>query len=322
MNRKAKKILPTPKGLDLIGIMDHFRTDDDARDYLEAIRWPDGPFCPHCGNADQDTIWKLSANASKKIRPGLYHCKECDKQFTVTVGTIFEDSHIPLRKWLIAWYLLCSSKKGISALQIQRQLGLGSYRTAWFMMHRIRYALRQPEFSGKLGGTVECDETWMGGKAKGFGGGRYREKKTPVVAVIQRGGPVRSQKVDRVTSANLKRILRENVDTSATLNTDDNRVYDWPHKEFAKHEVVNHTAKEYVRGQAHVNTAEGYFGLLKRGVAGTFHHVSRKYLDQYLGEFDFRWNERNVNDGERTGAALSLADGKRVRLHDLVHKEK
>lgn len=172
---KRDDLLPTPKGLTLIQIMDRFPTDEKARAYLEAVRWPDGPFCPHCGNADPKAIWALKANPGKKVRAGLRECGACGKQFTVTVGTIFEDSKIPLRKWLIAWYLLCSCKKGISALQIQRQLELGSYRTAWFMMHRIRYALRQPEFSDKLGGTVEVDETYVGGKAKGFGGGRYRD---------------------------------------------------------------------------------------------------------------------------------------------------
>lgn len=157
MNKAA--LLPTPQNLTLDKILLHFATDEKAREYLEAVRWEKGHFCPHCGNSEESRIYRLAANLSKKVRPGLYQCAECGKQFTVTVGTIFEDTHIPLRKWLVAWYLLCSSKKGISALQIQRNLGLGSYRTAWFMMHRIRHALRDSAFKRKLTGTVEVDET-------------------------------------------------------------------------------------------------------------------------------------------------------------------
>src|SRR2546421_12555710 len=159
-------ILPTPDDLTLDEIQSRFGTDEKARQYLEEIRWPNGVVCPHCKNAEQERIWAIKASSTAKIRAGLRQCAACKKQFTVTVGTIFEDSHIPLRKWLVAWYLLCSSKKGISALQIQRMLGLGSYRSAWFMMHRIRYALADQAFSGKLGsggGTVEVDETYVGG---------------------------------------------------------------------------------------------------------------------------------------------------------------
>src|SRR5437764_15153416 len=166
---KQKSMLPTPDDLTLDEIQSRFGTDEKARAYLEEIRWEFGVFCPHCKNDKQKRIWKIEENADKKIRAGLYQCAECKKQFTVTVGTIFEDSHIPLRKWLVAWYLLCSSKKGISSLQIQRMLGLGSYRTALFMMHRIRYALAQPEFTTYLKGVVEMDETYIGGKAPGMG---------------------------------------------------------------------------------------------------------------------------------------------------------
>src|SRR5947207_9063785 len=188
MNRKS--MLPTPEHLTLDEIQSRFGTDETARQYLEEIRWPNGVVCPHCKNADQKRIWEIKENPAKKIRSGLYHCAECDKQFTVTVGTIFEDSHIPLRKWLVAWYLLCSSKKGISSLQIQRMLGLGSYRTALFMMHRIRYALSSPEFTKQLSGTVEVDETYIGGKAIGSGkpGRALNSNKTCVVSLVERGG--------------------------------------------------------------------------------------------------------------------------------------
>lgn len=163
--------LSTPVDLSLVEIMARFRADEDARAYLEAVRWPNGPTCPKCANADVARIYPIAANASAKIRPGLRECGECKGQFTVTVGTIFEDSKVPLSKWLIAWYLLCSSKKGFSAAQLQRTLALGSYRTAWFMLHRIRFAMKDPEFGGKMMGTVGADETWAGGEAKGFGCG-------------------------------------------------------------------------------------------------------------------------------------------------------
>src|SRR5204863_5356252 len=186
-------MLPTPEDLTLDEIQSRFGTDDKARQYLEEIRWSDGVVCPHCKNAKQNRIWEIKANPEKKIRAGLYHCAKCNKQFTVTVGTIFEDSHIPLRKWLVAWYLLCSSKTGISSLQIQRMLGLGSYRTALFMMHRIRYALKHPAFAEKLPSSyknaVEVDETYIGGKHKPMG--VKVKNKTAVVALVERGGNVR-----------------------------------------------------------------------------------------------------------------------------------
>src|SRR5438876_5970702 len=199
---KKKSMLPTPADLTLDEIQSRFGTDDKARLYLEEIRWPDGVVCPHCKNARQKRIWEIKANEAAKIRAGLYQCAECKKQFTVTVGTIFEDSHIPLRKWLVAWYLLCSSKKGISSLQIQRMLGLGSYRTALFMMHRIRYALSHPAFTGMFKGVVEMDETYIGGKTRGQGTGPHQANKTCVVSLVERGGKSRSMVLDRVTSEN------------------------------------------------------------------------------------------------------------------------
>src|SRR5437762_1726787 len=197
---KPESMLPTPENLTLDEIQSRFATDEAARAYLEEIRWPDGVVCPHCKNADQDKFYSIKANTAKSVRHGLRQCAMCKKQFTCTVGTIFEDSHIPLRKWLVAWYLLCSSKKGISSLQIQRMLGLGSYRTALFMMHRIRYALAHPDFTKQLTGVVEIDETYVGGKIKGSGGGRpgAGSKKTCVVSLVQRGGSARSLVVDRV----------------------------------------------------------------------------------------------------------------------------
>jgi transposase-like protein len=306
----------TPRNLTLDQIMAHFGTDEAAREYLEAVRWPNGPVCPHCGNSDSARLYDIAANPEKKIRAGLRECKDCHEQFTVTVGTIFEKSKIPLRKWLVAWYMLCSSKKGISALQIQRMLEIGSYRSAWFMMHRIRYALRDPVFADKLGGgggTVEADETYVGGKVRGMGRA-YKGNKTPVVALVERGGRVRSRSVGTVTGQTLKRVLDEHLDPSAHLMTDDLAAYRKAGKRFASHRSVNHSAGEYARGDAHTNTVEGYFSLLKRGVVGTFHHISRQHMDQYLAEFDFRYSHREATDGARTLAGLRKVEGKRLML--------
>lgn len=313
---KKKAAAPvTPDNLDLISIMEHFSTDEKARTYLESIRWPDGkPVCPHCG-AKHPGGYIQSAEGSS-TRPYLYHCAGCREQFTVTVGTIFEKSKIPLRKWLVAWYLLCASKKGMSAHQMYRQLGLGSYRTAWFMMHRIRYALSDPAFAGKLGGnggTVEADETWIGGKAKGKGRG-YVDNKVPVVALVERNGDVRSMPVERVTGENLERILNAHVDKSATIMTDESMVYPTPCKAFAAHHTVNHKAGEYVRGNVTTNGVEGYFANLKRGITGIYHHVGSHYLDQYLAEFDYRFNTRRDRDGSRTVAGIRKIEGKRLML--------
>lgn len=306
----------TPPDLTLDQIMTHFGTDEAARAYLEAVRWPDGPECPHCGNADPSRVYDIAANPAKGVRAGLRECKECGKQFTVTVGTIFEDSKIPLRKWLVGWYMLCSSKKGVSALQMQRMLELGSYRSAWFMMHRIRFALRDPVFADKLGGgggTVEADETYVGGKVRGKGRA-YKGNKTAVVALVERGDRVRSRSVERVTGTTLKRILDDHLDPDCRLMTDDLAAYRKPGRRFASHQSVNHSAGEYVRGDSHTNTVEGYFSLFKRGVNGTFHHIGAHYMDQYLAEFDFRYSHRQLTDGARTREGLKKVRGKRPML--------
>lgn len=318
---KRKSMLPTPDDLTLDEIQSRFGTDESARQYLEEIRWPNGVVCPRpeCKNADQNRIWKIEENPEKKIRAGLYHCAECDKQFTVTVGTIFEDSHIPLRKWLVAWYLLCSSKKGISSLQIQRMLGLGSYRTALFMMHRIRYALAHPSFTGMLKGVVEMDETYVGGKSQ-LRKGPHGGNKTCVVSLVERGGKSRSMVFDRVTSENLHGAIMEHVQDGSTVVTDDYFGYRNIPRIF-KHRSVKHSAKEYVRKEkdfkVHTNTVESKFSLLKRGIVGTFYQVSKKHLPLYLAEFDHRFNERKLTDGERTVSALRLAEGKRLTLKPL-----
>lgn len=274
-------MLPTPEDLTLDEIQQRFGTDEKTRQYLEEIRWPNGVVCPHCKNADEARIWEIKPNESKKIRAGLRQCAACKKQFTVTVGTIFEDSHIPLRKWLVAWYLLCSSKKGISSCQIQRMLGLGSYRSALFMMHRIRYALQHPSFAKQLSGTIEVDETYVGGKATGRGRKAKLSNKTAVVSLVERGGNKRSFVMERVTGDNLRSAIREHVEVGSIVCTDDFFGYRSMPKIFT-HKAVKHAAKEYARKEGgftvHTNTVESTFSLLKRGVIGTFHQVSKKHF--------------------------------------------
>ncbi len=321
--------MDTPNELTLDQIMAHFSTDEAARAYLESVRWPNGPVCPHCGNADAGSIYDIAANPAKKVRPGLRECGACGEQFTVTVGTVFEKSKIPLRKWLVAWYLLCTSKKGVSAHQIMRMLDIGSYRSAWFMMHRIRYALRDPVFADKLGedgGIVEADETYVGGRARPRHKGAKRPwppqkmttgrgtEKTPVVSLVERGGRVRSRTVPNVTAKTLKAVIDEHLHPSAHLKTDSWQLYKKIGQNYASHETVNHRKREYVRGETHTNTIEGYFSLFKRGLNGTFHHVGHHYLDQYLAEFDFRYSNRHVSDGARTIAGLQKIEGKRLVL--------
>ncbi|MGH9434277.1 MAG: IS1595 family transposase [Terriglobia bacterium] len=297
-------------------------TDEQARQYLEAIRWPKGADCAHCGSPK---VTKLGGQAA---RTGLYKCRDCRKKFTVMVGTIFEDSHIPLRSWVIAFHLMCSSKKGFSAMQLQRNLGLKSYKSAWHMAHRIRHAMKEEGFADLLQDAVEVDETYVGGKLRAgphanHPGERPQDRpavmanKSPVVALVERNGRVRSMHVANVTAANLKEIIRKNVEPSAHVMTDEAGVYDFVGKEFARHSTVNHRNRGYSRLEADgtlasTNTVEGYFSILKRGVYGTFHNLSKQHLHRYLSEFDFRYNARKIEDGERAALAIQGAEGKRL----------
>ncbi len=307
-----------PQGdLTLMTVMQRFSTEEAARDYFEALRWPHGPICPHCGNADAGRVYKVTANKGKKIRVGLYKCAECEQTFTVTVGTVMEDTHLPLNKWLIAFYMMCASKTQVSALQLQRQLEIGSYKSALFLCHRIRYALNDADPRNLLAGTVEADETYVGGKARGKGRG-YVKNKTAVVSLVERGGSVRSHVVDHVTGAEITKLLRANVDASANLNTDQSPVYTAVGKEFASHDVVNHSIEEYSRDdeetgrKATTNTAEGYFGNSKRSLDGTHHHISKKHAHLYFAELDFKYNTRKVTDGVRTVDGIKKMEGKRL----------
>ncbi len=311
---KATK--PTANELTLGNIIANFATDDAAREYLESLIWANGPTCPRCKSCDASTVYKMSG---KTIRAGLYNCRGCKRAFTVTVGTIFEDSHIPLRKWLIAWYLINSSKKGISSLQLQRMLSLGSYRTALFMTHRIRHALKDTTFAAPLSGVVEMDETYVGGKGRPGtrkpGRPAAGGNKTPVVSLVERDGSKRSMVMERVTSANLGAALTANVAAGADVMTDAYPAYRRVMGDFT-HRSVNHSAGEYARREgemvAHTNTVESSFSLLKRGVYGTFHSVSKKHLHLYLAEFDHRWNTRKETDGARTVTGIKKAKGKRL----------
>ena len=310
-----------------------FRDEDSARAYLEKKLWPEAPVCPHCGVIGE--AYKLQSKAGTKnpLRKGVYKCAACREPFTVTVGTIFEDSKIPLHKWLLAVHLLCSSKKGISAHQLWRNLELGSYRTAWFMAHRIRYAMKQEPLSSKLTGTVEVDETYIGGKPRYSipqatkPGERPQDhysptRKAAVVSVLQRGGLVQSRHVEHVTAKNLKPIINEMIAKDAHVMTDSSTVLESASMG-RRHSQVNHTAKEYVRRENGVcittNGVEGYFSILKRGVNGVYHHWSKRHLHRYLNEFDFRYNARDISDGERALLAVKGTTGKRLMLRDSKH---
>ena len=308
-----------PDELNLMTLAQKYSDEAKARELIESLLWPNGPVCPHCKFTE---VYKLEpqAGSSRPGRQGLYCCAACRKQFSVTVGTIFEDSHLPLSKWLMAIFILCSSKKAISAHQIHRMLGI-TYKSAWFMLHRIRFAMGEDGgASGKLGGTVEVDETFVGGK----GDPRTKNlRKTPVVALLQRNGTMRTRVVSNVTQKNLRAAITECVATGAMLNTDDSGVYRKQFPDYARHDVVNHSAKEYARHNAdgtcsHVNTAESFFSLFKRGVYGAWHHVSREHLPKYASEFAFRWNTRAMTDGERMQAAVPLAEGKRLTYRETV----
>lgn len=298
----------------------YFHDEADAFKKLEAVLWPEGPVCPHCGNTKG--IYDLA-----KTRIGLRKCgaKECRKQFTVRVGTVYESSHIPLHKWLQATYLLCSSKKGISSHQLHRTLGV-TYKTAWFMTHRIREAMRSGELApmGGAGGSsiVEADETFIGRK-KGVPKRRGAGHKNAVLSLVERGGKVRSVHVDNVKAETLLPILNENIAKEARVMTDDAATYYRKLDGFASHETVNHAADEYVRGDVHTNTIEGYFSIFKRGMKGVYQHCSEKHLHRYVAEFDFRYNNRvrlGIEDEQRTDNALAGAKGRRL-TYTVAHSQ-
>jgi transposase-like protein len=286
----------------------HFHDDNAARKYLEGIRWPNGPVCPHCKSTGEH--YELTG---KSTRPGVRKCCDCRKPFSVTVGTVFERSKIPLSKWLAAAFLLCSSKKGISAHQLHRTLGV-TYKTAWFLAHRIRFAMTDTSggLMGSGGGSIEADETYIG-KKKGAEVRSGAGHKNQVFALVERGGKVRSRHVTNF--GQLKQTLESNVASEATLYTDQAKMYRKLGKGFAKHESVNHSKWEWKRGEAHTNTIEGVFSVFKRGMIGTYQHCGEQHLKRYLAEFDFRYNHRaalEINDRARVENCLKGISGKRL----------
>jgi transposase-like protein len=301
--------------LTLIEIMRRYSTEEAARAYFEKMRWPDGPVCPHCGSAEKS--YSLTPNKKARIREGLYKCGTCDDRFSVTVGTVMESSHIPLHKWLIAFYIMCASKTQVSALQLQRQLEIGSYRSALFLCHRIRFALKDLSPDGQLTGEVEADETYIGGKVKGKGR-TYKGNKVAVVSLVQRGGDVRSTVAERVNGKTVASLLKRHVAEDAYLNTDESLLYTKVGKEFASHSTVNHSAEEYgyvdedTGRNVTTNTVEDFFGNSKRSLDGTHHQISRQHLHLYTAELDFKYNTRKETDGERTSQGIRRTERKRL----------
>jgi transposase-like protein len=289
-------------------------TDETAaRKHLESLLWPDGPYCPHCGNADPDRIHKLQG---KSTRPGVFKCNECEKPFSVTVGTVFESSHVPLHKWVYAAHLLTASKKGISSHQLMRMLGV-SYKTAWFMSHRIREGMRPAKFTpmGGSGKAVEADETYIG-RQEGLGLDKSGyHNKNMVVTLVERGGSARSFHTDGHSAASIYPIVLQNVRRESHLMTDKAMHYRAIGQEFAEHGTVAHERGEYGRGDIHTNTVEGYYSIFKRGMKGVYQHCAEKHLHRYLSEFDFRYNNRialGINDENRAEKALQGITGKRL----------
>jgi transposase-like protein len=298
-----------------------------ARTHFESIRWPNGPYCPFCGVTGD----RVAALGGKSMGPGWYHCKDCRKKFTAAVGTIYERSHIPMTKWLLATHLMCASKKAMSAHQLGRMLGL-PYKTAWFMAMRIREGMRElnPGPMGGEGSTVEGDATFVGGLWKNKRAAKRPERglgpthdKEPVFALVERKGKVRSFHMPEVTGANLRETVEATLAGETIVYTDGDHTTRYSASSF-KTDFVNHSAGEYVRGDAHTNTVEGYFSILKRGIIGTYHHVSQQHLKRYLCEFDFRYNERaalGVEDAERATKAVRGVVGKRMTYESTNREE-
>lgn len=302
-----------------------FHNENAARAYFEALHWPNGPICPHCGVVNEATALKGEAH-----RHGLYKCRACEEQFSVTVGTVMESSHVPLHKWALAFRLMAGSKKGVSAHQLMRELGLGSYRTAWFLAHRVREAMadRDPEPLGGKGKTVEVDETFIGKPDEVFVSGKGWQKKRgtatkrKVLTMVERGGRAVSVKVEDLTVETLKTVIGRTVVLDSTLNTDEAQHYKSLGQNFAAHDAVNHSKEEYVRKEGGkvttTNTVEGYFGIFKRGMVGVYQHCAEHHLQKYLNEFDFRYSNRSalgIEDAERTTLAIKGAKGKRLTYH-------
>lgn len=320
--------------MNLLSIAKQYADADSAREFFEKQRWPDGVVCLFCGLVGEAYRLKAKETSKSPVRSGVWKCKGCRKQFTVTKGTIFEGSHIPLNVWLLAIHLLCSSKKGMSAHQIRRMLGL-TYKTAWFMVHRIRHAVTLAPLAEQLKGIVEIDETFIGGKFKNRNRRKLRQnpperdQDTPaatgnkqiVVSMVERGGDVRSHHVKKANAAHIGPLIRYHIEYGARIMTDSGTVL---HGSIhpREHDQVNHSDDEYARYEDGVcistNTVEGYFSLVKRSILGTYHQISPKHLHRYLSEFDFRYNAKRVTDGERTCRMIRKTEGKRLAYKQLI----
>ncbi len=312
----------TDADLNIAELSDLFTNENAARSFIEARVWPNGPVCPHCRSTQAYALIGR-ATSTKPVRKGVYKCKDCRKQFTVRIGTIFEDSKLPFTKWLITIHLMTSSKKGISSLQISREIGI-TVKSAWFMTHRIREAMRQDGPLEPLDGTVEVDETYVGGKPR-----KHRREpatpgrgtaKTPVMVLVERDGNARAFPLENVTSAALKNEIAVNVAKEAIIMTDDLNLYKGVREDPSQHRTVTHSVHEYARRDkdgvlVSINTAESFFCLLKRGHYGVFHQLSKKHLHRYCTEFSFRWNRRKISDGERMTDAVKGVKGKRLMYH-------
>jgi transposase-like protein len=291
-----------------------FQSAEKAREWLELQRWPDGPYCTHCGSLS------VTGLSGKAHRPGVYQCNDCRQQFTVTTGSVMERSKIPLNKWLMAMHLMASSKKGYSAHQLHRTLGI-TYQSAWFLAHRIREAMGNDK-SGPLGGEdkiIEVDETYFGDKdrvtKRTKRGKSGHGSKRAVVSLVERGGRCRTFHIERATVETVREVIVRNVSRKSNLHTDESKLYTATGKEFASHETVKHSAGEYVRGDVHTNTVENVFSVFKRGMRGVYQHCGEAHLHRYVAEFDFRYNNRSglgVEDTERASKIISQAAGKRL----------
>ena len=313
----------------LLELADRLRTEADAYEYLEELRWAGRPICPHCGSVREHYFLKPANGTSRKTTRGsaserrVWKCADCRKQFTVLVGTIFHGSHIPVRKWLLVIFDMASAKNGISAREIERKYGLAS-KSAWHMAHRVREAMKREPIAGLLSGRVVADETWYGGKPTNRHGHDSRgsmkgqHDRTPIMSLVSREtGEVRSQVIPDVRGETLRAVLHTHTDPSKThLQTDLLPSYRAPGREFASHSTVDHEAHEYVRDGATTNHAEGYFAQLKRSLDGTHHHVSREHLDRYLAEFDFRYTTCKQTDGERMNRIISRTGGRRLMYRE------
>jgi transposase-like protein len=294
-----------------------FHDEIKAREWLENYRWPNGPYCCHCGSL------RVAPMGGKSGRPGLYHCPDCRGQFTVMTNSVMESSHIKLAKWVLAIRLMASSKKGFSAHQLHRSIGV-TYKSAWFMFHRLREAMSDPSAPpiGGEGKIVEADEAYHGRKKAPSEMPAYRQgrpylkggknggaQKRPIVALVERGGEARVTHMGHVTAKNIGAFMAKNVDLKSRLNTDESKLYTTLGKDFASHEVVNHGAKEYTRGDVTINTAEGMFGVFKRGMVGVYQHCGEQHFQRYLDEFTFRFNNRTKLGAEDSERAIKLAQG-------------